>query len=135
MDVDVVRMPDLGKKLGNFPEGVCMPEIEREANTLNAPGHSHEFPGIPAEEFFLADHVLEAGKHPVLDRTLPDLAQGFFLEFPDFLGQEFSCRGKIARVDGDPVSEFSCMSQCRSQICRMDSRQIGSLSVARLRSP
>ena len=97
VDMNMVCRPNMREKLGDFCKCVGMPEIKREADSLDPPSHPHELPRVPAEELFLADHVFKAGKHSVLNRTLPDPAQSLFLEVPDFLRHKFACTVKDTR--------------------------------------
>ena len=103
MDMDMVCRPDLKRNSGTLPTVFACPKSNVRPIPSIPSAHPHELAHVAAKELFVANHVLQAGKHPVLDRTLPHPSQGLLLEVPDLPGQELSCRGKVARVDRDPV--------------------------------
>ena len=90
--LDHHRMPPL---VAAFPKNAEWTLPERQLGLVPAEEEARQqswFLRLAAEKFLDTDHILKAGKYRVFHRGLPDLPEGFFLEFPDLLRDKFANR-------------------------------------------
>ena len=90
MDMDMVCPVDIPEEIVHLPHGIRVAEVKGHADTVDALGHADQFLRLPAEKFLDTDHIFKAGKDRMFHRGLPDLPEGFFLEFLDLLRDKFA---------------------------------------------
>ena len=92
MDMDMVCPVNEREEIIHHSHGVRMAEIKSHTDPLDTFCHPDQFLRPAAEEFLYPDHILKAGKYPVIRGNLPDLPERLFLEFPHLLGHELAYR-------------------------------------------